>query len=175
MRYLLVIDSSGSHAAQEKMRRVKGAAVGLLNRALRKDDEVAIIVFRGTAAQVLLEPSRILQDAVTALEYLPTGGRTPLAQALDLAKTYVTASTLLILMTDGRANVGMGTEDPWQEALQIASQLHCPSLVIDTEDAAQPLGRSRELAEALRAQYVALENLRDSDILEVALPQSARV
>jgi magnesium chelatase subunit D len=175
MRYLLVIDSSGSHAAQEKMRRVKGAAVGLVNRSFKKDDEVAIIVFRGTAAQVLLEPSRILQDAVTALEYLPTGGRTPLAQALDLAKTYVTASTLLILMTDGRANVGVRGGDPWQEALQIASQLRCPSLVIDTEDAAQPLGRSRELAEALRAQYVALENLRDSDILGVALPQSARV
>ncbi|MBB6144933.1 magnesium chelatase subunit D [Silvibacterium bohemicum] len=175
MRYLLVIDSSGSHAAQEKMRRVKGAAVSLLNRSFRKDDEVAIIVFRGTAAQVLLEPSRIVQDAVTALEYLPTGGRTPLAQALDLAKTYTTESTLLILMTDGRANVGMGAEDPWQEALQIASQLHCSSLVIDTEDAAQPLGRSRELAEALRAEYVALENLQDSDVLQIALPQSARV
>ena len=59
-RYLFVIDSSGSHAAQERMRLVKGAAAGLLARSFKKDDEVAMIVFRGTAAQVVLEPTRIM-------------------------------------------------------------------------------------------------------------------
>jgi magnesium chelatase subunit D len=169
IRYLLVIDSSGSHAAQERMRLVKGAAAGLLARSFKKDDEVAIIVFRGTAAQVVLEPTRTMNDAITALEYLPTGGRTPLAHALDLARSYVTPSTLLILLTDGRANVPLQTSDPWQEAMEIARQLRCPALVVDTENAAQSLGQSRKLAEALRAEYVALENLGDSDNLVIAL------
>ena len=86
-RYLFLIDSSGSHAAQERMRLVKGAAAGLLERSFKKDDEVSIIVFRGSTAQVVLEPSRIMDDATSALDYLPTGGRTPLAHALDLART----------------------------------------------------------------------------------------
>jgi magnesium chelatase subunit D len=169
IRYLFVIDSSGSHAAQERMRLVKGAAAGLLARSFKKDDEVAMIVFRGTEAKVVLEPTRTMNDAITALEYLPTGGRTPLAHALDLARSYVTPSTVLILLTDGRANVPLRMSDPWQEAMEIARQLRCPALVIDTEKAAQSLGQSRKLAEALGAEYVALENLEDSDNLVIAL------
>jgi magnesium chelatase subunit D len=171
IRYLFVIDSSGSHAAHERMRLVKGAATGLLARSFKKDDEVAMIVFRGTTAQVVLEPSRTMNDAITALEYLPTGGRTPLAHALDLARSYVTPSTLLILLTDGRANVPLRASDPWQEAIEIASQLRCPALVIDTEGAAQSVGQSRKLAEALGAEYVALENLQESDLI-IALQRS---
>jgi magnesium chelatase subunit D len=162
-RYLFLIDSSGSHAAQERMRLVKGAAVGLLERSFKKDDEVAIIVFRGSAAQVVLEPSPNQADARSALEYLPTGGRTPLAHALDLARPYVTPSTLVIVLTDGRANVGLRMGDPWQEALAVASDLHCRSLVIDTETGAQLHGRSVKLAEALGARYVTLEALQQSD------------
>ena len=171
IRYLFVIDSSGSHAAQERMRLVKGATAGLLNRSFKMNDEVAMIVFRGTAAQVMLEPTRILQEATIALEYLPTGGRTPLAHALDLSRTFITPSTLLILLTDGRANVPLHDGDPWQDALEAASQLHCPALVIDTEIAAQPLGQSRKLADALGARYVALENLAESEEWAIALQQ----
>ena len=156
-RYLFVIDSSGSHAAQERMRLVKGAASSLLTRSFKNGDEIAIIVFRGADAWVLLEPSRALHEATTALEYLPTGGRTPLAHALDLAKKYLTPATVLILLTDGRANVPLGSGDPWQEALDIASQIKVPALVIDTENSAERLGRSLRLAEALSAEYVRLE------------------
>ena len=167
-RYLFVIDSSGSHAAQERMRLVKGAVRDLLGRSFKKDDEVAMIVFRGATAQVLLEPTGIMQEATTALEYLATGGRTPLAHALDLARAYVTPSTILILLTDGRANVALHREDPWQEALEVARQLRSAALVIDTENAAQPLGRCRALADALEARYIVLENLQDIDCLVIA-------
>jgi magnesium chelatase subunit D len=122
----------------------------------------------------VLEPTRILEEAATALEYLPTGGRTPLAHALEVARGYVTPSTLMILLTDGRANVPIGGGDPWQEAMQLASQMHCPALVIDTETASQPLGQSLELARALGARYVSIENLSDSDELLIALSQMPR-
>jgi magnesium chelatase subunit D len=177
MRYLFVIDSSGSHAAQERMRLVKGAASGLLTRSFRNGDEVAIIVFRGTSAQVVLEPTRTLQEAVAAFEYLPTGGRTPLAHALDLARRYLTAATVLILLTDGRANVAVGAGDPWQEALEIASEIKTPALVIDTESSSERLGRPRKLAEVLAAEYVCLENLDVQEEIVLALqrlPMEAR-
>ncbi len=168
-RYLFLIDSSGSHAAQERMRLVKGAALSLLTRSFKNGDEVAIIVFRGTSAQVLLEPSRSLHEASTALEYLPTGGRTPLADALNVAKTYLTSTTVLILLTDGRANVPLGTGDPWQEALDVASQIKARALVIDTENSTERLGRPLKLAEALAAQYVQLESPELNEAVGVAL------
>jgi magnesium chelatase subunit D len=168
-RYLFVIDSSGSHAAQERMRLVKGAANSLLARSFKNGDEVAVIVFRGAEAQVVLEPTQALHNAATALEYLPTGGRTPLAHALDLARSYVTPATVLIVLTDGRANVPLRDGDPWHEALEIAAQIKTPALVIDTETANERLGRPRKLAEVLGAEYVALENLESSGDLIMTL------
>jgi magnesium chelatase subunit D len=157
-RYLFVIDSSGSHAAQERMRLVKGAASSILSRSFKNGDEVAIIVFRGNSAQVVLEPTHSMHDALTALEYLPTGGRTPLAHALSLAQGYVTSTTILVLMTDGRANVASVGGEPWQEALEMATKLKTRALVIDTEQSAERLGRPRTLAEVLGAEYVSLDS-----------------
>jgi magnesium chelatase subunit D len=157
-RYLFVIDSSGSHAAQQRMRLVKGTANSLLSRSFKSGDEVAIIVFRGTQAQILLEPSTALEEAISVLEYLPTGGRTPLAHALDLARTYLTPATVLILLTDGRANVPLEAGDAWQDALNTAAQITASALVIDTDISLEHLGRSRTLAASLGASYVQMES-----------------
>jgi magnesium chelatase subunit D len=164
-RYLFLIDSSGSHAAQERMRLVKGAVSSLLTHSFKNGDEIAIIVFRGTSAQVMLEPTRLPQDALAVLEYLPTGGRTPLAHALTIAQSYITPATVLILLTDGRANVAFASDDPWQEALNLASQIHTPTLVIDTEDSNERLGRPRQLAEVLGAEYLSLATLEAGDVV----------
>jgi magnesium chelatase subunit D len=177
MRYLFVIDSSGSHAAQERMRFVKGAASSLLADSFKNGDEIAIIVLRGPSAQVVLELTQSLHDAITVLEYLPTGGRTPLAHALDLARTYVTETTVLVPLTDGRANVALGTGDPWQEAVDIACQIKARALVIDTENSTERIGRPRDLARALGAESVSLDNLEVNDHIVLALqrlPNGAR-
>jgi len=163
-RYLLLIDSSGSHAARERMRFVKGAASSLLTHSFRNGDEIAIVTFRGTAAQVILEPTPMPADAYAALEYLPTGGRTPLAHALTLAREYLTPATILILLTDGHANVALAAGDPWQEALTAARQIQTSALVIDTEDSRELLGRPRQLAEALHAEYVSFAELEGGDM-----------
>ncbi|GGH00941.1 ATP-binding protein [Silvibacterium dinghuense] len=167
VRYLFLIDSSGSHAMQEKMARVKGAVLDLLHRGFRRNDEVAMIVFRGTDAKVLLEPSQILDDARTALEYLPTGGRTPLAHALELAKAYLTSSTVMIVLTDGRANVALRGGDPWIEAKEIASRLRTRSLVIDTAPPEDPFHRAAELGEVLGARSIALADLPALEIFSL--------
>ena len=166
-RYVFLIDSSGSHAAHEKMRMVKGAVLAILASSFHKDDEVVLIAFRGTDAHVLLEPSHQIEDAATALEYLPTGGRTPLAHSLELAKTYLTPTTFLILLSDGRANVAISGGDPWQEALDRARELNCRALVVDTEGPNDPMRRISELADALRAKAVKLAELENLNILDL--------
>lgn len=176
-RYLFVIDSSGSHAVQERMRLVKGAVSSLLTRSFKNGDEVSLIAFRGTAAQVLLEPSDSLEEAITTLEYLPTGGRTPLAHGLDLARAFLTSTTVLILMTDGRTNVPLHSGDAWQDAIDIASQIKSASLVIDTENSSERLGRSRALSEALNGAYIELESREfnsDAFIALQSLPVGSR-
>lgn len=166
-RFLFVVDSSGSHAAQQRMRLVKGAISSLLTRSFKRDDEVAMIVFRGTSAQVILEPTEVLPDAVAALEYLPTGGRTPLAAALHQAKSYITPSTLVVLLSDGRANIAIDGGDPWQEALAVARSMACSAVVVDTEIGEQRLGQCAELAETLGARYVSLEEFGEMEHLSI--------
>jgi magnesium chelatase subunit D len=166
-RYLFVIDSSGSHAAQQRMRLVKGAISSLLTRSFKRDDEVAMIVFRGTSAQVVLEPTQVLADALATLEYLPTGGRTALAAGLDCARGYLTPETLLVLLTDGRANTPLHGGDPWQEALDTARLMNCNAIIVDTETGAQRLGQCAQLAEVLGARCLSLEALVETELFSI--------
>jgi magnesium chelatase subunit D len=167
-RYLFLVDSSGSHAVRERMRSVKGAIESLLSRSFERGDEVAIVVFRGTAAVAVLEPTSNLPDAFTALEYLPTGGRTPLAHGLQLALTYVTSKTFLVVLTDGRANYPMDGGDPQQDALAIAADFKCPTLVVNTEISENSMGLAIELAEALHARCLTLDELPNVGKLRVS-------
>lgn len=158
-RYLFVIDASGSLAAQQRMRLVKGAVEGLLGHSVRRRDEVAIVAFRGASADVVLPPTSDLEQARQALRYLPTGGRTPLAHALDVAAGLVTDDSLLVLLTDGRANVPSRTDDPWADALESAARLCCPALVVDSESGAHVTGRAADLAARMRATHIRLDDL----------------
>jgi magnesium chelatase subunit D len=166
-RYLLLVDSSGSHAAQQRMRLVKGAISALLARSFQRGDEVAMIVFRGTTAEVVLEPTEMLADAMAVLEYIPTGGRTPLTAALHRAQSYLTPTTLLILLTDGRANVPLHGGDPWQEALHTARHMSCTAVVVDTEAVAERLGQCATLAETLGARHLSLGELTEIEHLSI--------
>lgn len=166
-RYVFVVDSSGSHAVQERMRMVKGAVSGLIESAHGRHDEVVVIACRGGAATVLVEPTPALADVQRALEYLPTGGRTPLAHALELAAAHITDATVVVLVTDGHANVASKGDDPWGDALTAASAIRCPSLVIDSEDDRHATGRPRELADAMRGTYVRLADLDHASVLRV--------
>ncbi|WP_407572180.1 VWA domain-containing protein [Deinococcus altitudinis] len=159
----LVIDASGSHAQGGRMGAVKGAALALLG-TLGSADQAAVIAFRGAQAELLCPPSQGAA-ARQALEYLPTGGRTPLAHALELATELLAGADFtggtLALFTDGRANVPTRTGDPWQDTLSAAQTLRAtlPTLdiqLIDTESGPRTLGRSRLLAEALGAAYSVL-------------------
>ncbi len=167
IRFIFVVDSSGSHAAQQRMRAVKGAVAGLLQSSVDRKDEVAVISFRGPRAEIVLQPCRDIEAAHRVLEFLPTGGRTPLAHALELARTLVTPSSLLILLTDGRANVALAGGDPWTEALNSAGRLTCPSILVDSSIDTSTAEGSAALASAMRARTIRLEELWGETLLDV--------
>lgn len=165
---LFVVDASGSMAAQRRMEAVKGAVLMLLTDAYQRRDEVAVISFRGEAAQVLLAPTRSVDRAEQGLRELPTGGRTPLPHALQLALETLAqadgaAPPLLVLLSDGKANVALDDGgDAWRESLALAQMLAeraVPALVLDTETGYLRLGRAAQLAQALGAECLTLEQL----------------
>jgi magnesium chelatase subunit D len=170
VRFIFVIDASGSHAAQQRMRAVKGVATALLKSSVDRKDEVAVICFRGAKAEIVLEPCRDADAAQRALEFLPTGGRTPLAHALHLAASLVNPASVVILLTDGRANVPLATSDPWVDALTAAQQLTCACVLVDSSIGASPAGAMESLASSMRARLIRLDDLNEEALLNL-LPQ----
>ena len=166
---LFVVDASGSMAALRRMQLVKGTVLALLRDAYERRDEVGVIAFRGAEAELLLPPTRSVEAADRHLRNLPTGGRTPLAHALRLADEVLSRSSaatrpepLLIVLSDGRANVSLdhGPGDPWEQSLECARILFSkaiPALVLDTEAGYVRMGRAQELAQALGARSLSLE------------------
>jgi magnesium chelatase subunit D len=169
---VFVVDASGSMAARQRMAAVKGTVLRLLESAYEQRDQVAVIAFRGTRAEIVLAPTTSVDVAQRALHELPTGGRTPLAHALMLARQLVgnqrPASAgwcpLLVVLSDGRANVSLPDVpgDAWQQTMQAAGELaaaRIPALVLDAEAGYIRLGLTQELATALGAEYLALDDL----------------
>lgn len=173
---LFVVDASGSMAARRRMEAVKGAVLGLLQSAYEERDHVAVLAFRGPEATLLLPPTRSIDAAEQALRSLPTGGRTPLAHALRMAGELIAKTrrspagmpVLLIVLTDGKANVALPglSGDPWQQALTAAAELAgTASLIFDTDAGYIRSGRARQLADALAAECLTLEDLSAETLL----------
>ena len=171
---LFLVDASGSMGARKRMAAVKGAVLSILQDAYQKRDTVGIAAFRGQQAKVLLPFTRSVDLAEKQLKSLPTGGMTPLAEGLRVAGELLQANRirqkqaaqLLILVSDGRANAGR-TEDPFQEALEVAKKLSAEpftSVVLDTEQGYARFGMAKEIAQALDAEYCPLNQISQQEI-----------
>ena len=163
---LFVVDASGS-SALHRLAEAKGAVELLLADCYVRRDQVALIAFRGKVAELLLPPTRSLVRAKRSLSGLPGGGGTPLATAIDTAASVAEGlrrrgqSPVVVLLTDGRANVARdgsgGRERAQSEATQAARQLaalQVPLLFIDTSP--KPQEAAAHLAGAMRARYIPL-------------------
>ena len=179
---LFVVDGSGSMGAQRRMVETKAAIMSLLLDAYQKRDKVAMVVFRGRTAQVVLPPTNSVERAARLLADLPIGGRTPLAAGLAEAAGVLrrvlrkepNIMPLVIVMTDGRANAALGEGVPRDEALRIALALHerfetTQFVVVDTEaPGVVRLELARQLAGVLGASYFKVEDLRAEDLVSIA-------
>lgn len=160
---VFVVDASGS-AAVQRLAEAKGAVELLLADCYVRRDEVAVVAFRGDSAEVLLPPTRSLLRARRSVAGLPGGGGTPLAAGLLAAQQLADdavrrgATPVLVLLTDGRANVtleGQGDRrTAREEANTVARRIAAtgqPAVVIDTSR--RPGAAAAELAKALAADY----------------------
>lgn len=165
---IFVVDASGS-AALHRLAEAKGAVELLLAESYVRRDSVALISFRGTTAEVQLAPTRSLARAKKRLSTLPGGGGTPLAAgiaaAVDLADPVRRRGDIpaIVLLTDGRANIGLdgtpgrpaGEEDAMVMARTLGHQ-GFDTLLIDIASTTRPFARI--LAETMGALYLPLPN-----------------
>jgi magnesium chelatase subunit D len=163
---IFVVDASGSQAFN-RLAEAKGAVELLLADCYVRRDRVAVLAFRGAGAQILLPPTRSLVRAKRSLAGLPGGGGTPLAAGIDAG--FVMADGIrrrggtptIVLLTDGRANVGQdgkgGRVRADADAMAAARQVRAArltALLVDTSPRPHPA--SQRLAAEMDARYVPL-------------------
>jgi magnesium chelatase subunit D len=178
---IFVVDASGSMAARDRMAAVGGAALSLLRDAYQRRDKVAVITFRGQQAQVLLPPTSSVHVAGRRLARFDTGGKTPLAQGLLVARDLVMREkakdrarrSLVVVLTDGRAT---GGPDPLGRTRSAAARLvaeGAAAVVVDCETSYVRLGLAEELARQLGAPAVRLAHLRADALAQVVKTEAA--
>jgi magnesium chelatase subunit D len=161
---VFVVDASGSMALQ-RLSEAKGAVELLLADCYVRRDRVALVAFKGSGADLLLAPTRSLVAAKRALQGLPGGGGSPIAAGFEAAARLVHSlrhegdNTVLVVLTDGKANLTRdgkpGREQAMQEAKSLARQLSVLAdkrLLIDTSVRSEAM--ANDLAKALNAVYL---------------------
>lgn len=173
----LVIDKSGSMAADDKMSRVKESLRTLLSK-LRPDDIVSIVVF-DTDARVLFPASRIGDgyELRRAIDRIEPDGSTNINGGLMLGYREAKknfrkdATNRVILLTDGIANVGV--VEPKQIAAN-SSELNGQGIDLSTIGVGLDLDNDllRTLAKSGRGLYHFISDYQDIEKVFVNEVQS---
>ncbi|MDR8386043.1 VWA domain-containing protein [Pseudomonas sp. JL2] len=160
--WLVIIDASASTRRHQALSDGKGLLAQLFDDAYRQRARLALLTASGSAPAWQVQGLKDSAGLRDWLDGLGAGGGTPLLAALTEAgrwltarrKRYPTEQQRVLLMTDGRVKQQL-TLPP----------LDCPSLLIDIERGPIRLGRARQLAGQLGAQYRHIdEGLPGSDV-----------
>ncbi|MFN4196581.1 MAG: AAA family ATPase [Caldimicrobium sp.] len=181
---IFVVDGSGSMGVNERMKEAKGAIFSLLIDSYKKREKVSMIVFRKDKAEIVLPLTSSLELAKKRLEEIPTGGKTPLSAALleayklirSIMRKFPKSRILVILITDGKANVSLSGGSVLEELQKICLVLrgipYVDYIIIDTEK--KGIIRSdyaKNLALWLSAQYFSIEALKSEIISNLVKKQ----
>ena len=171
---LFLVDASGSLGVRKRMATVKGAIMSMLRDSYVKRDRIGLMAFRRDSAEMILPPTKSVEYSYKCLEEMPTGGKTPLGEALIRVNEYMTAYArchigercYIILVTDGRANVplqeGMNANEEVQKMAEDISIPHVKWIVVDASASFPRFDNAEKLAEKMGARYFRLEDL-DAD------------
>ena len=177
---VFVVDASGSMGAGKRMIETKGAILSLLMDAYQKRDKVAMVAFKGDSAEVLLSPTSSIELAHKLLEELPVGGKTPLCHGISLGYQIIQSYfrkdphiyPLLILISDGKANVSQYGGKPLSEAMEVADEIkndtRVNTAVVDVEKPGLiSFGLAHQLSVQMGARYFKTDNLKANTLVEV--------
>jgi magnesium chelatase subunit D len=174
--------------------------ISLLLDAYQKRDKVALITFKGDAAEVLLPPTNSTDLAKKLLEDLPAGGKTPLGHGLlkahELLQNTIRrdphTTPLMVLISDGEANVGVRSDRSYEgpgysmlidELFEIAKMIRedkrIKTLVIDTEEkrfsvfrnATTSPSMAQRIAKAMGSSYCKIEDFKAGGIVRAVKQQ----
>lgn len=181
---LFVVDCSGSMGTQRRLLATQGAILSLLVDAYQRRDRVGLVTFREQSAAVVLRPTSSIELAKTAFQSLATGGTTPLSRGLLTGYELIQQELrrerklipVLILVSDGWANVSMGDTAPVEEAALLGEIIRARkirSVVLGTGGQGWRMSDGRvfapaeELAVAMGGEFYPMDEISAKRILEV--------
>jgi len=177
---VFVVDASGSMGTGKRMIETKGAILSLLLDAYQKRDKVAMVAFKADRAEVLLPPTSSIELAHKLLEELPTGGKTPLCHGISLGYQIIQSYfrkdphiyPLLILISDGKANMSQYGGKPVSEAMEVAEEIkndnRVNTVVVDVEKSGLiSFGLAHQLSLQMGARYFRIEDLKSDTLVEI--------
>lgn len=184
---IFIVDGSGSMGAQKRMVAAKGAVQSLLMDCYQKRDMVAMIVFRKSRAEVVLEPTASVEHATRRLKEIPVGGKTPLGAGLleayrlleRVGRKRPETRFLFLLITDGRANQSITEMSPDEEVSRIAALISehpgIDIVVVDTEEKGRftTLDRAASIAAMLGADYYTIDDLKADYLMNIVMTNKA--
>ncbi|MDL9944767.1 VWA domain-containing protein [Gordonia sp. ABSL11-1] len=164
---VFVVDLSGSMTARRRLSAVSEICVDLLRDSYTRRDRVAVVVARGATASVAVPPTRSVDIAVRRLADIRTGGRTPLAEGLTAASELVERAArrepqrrpMLVVLTDGRATAGRDAAARARAVAATIGRRGLESVVVDCEQGMIRLGLAGELAAAMGARCLPMDEL----------------
>ncbi|MCG6983218.1 MAG: VWA domain-containing protein [Deltaproteobacteria bacterium] len=177
---LFLLDASGSMGANRRMVLTKGIILSIVNDAYHKRDQVALLAFRAAHTELLLPFTRSPLVAKYHLRDLAVGGKTPLGLGLKEAEILLKAESLknpkvkpvLIIVSDGKGNVALEYDDPYDEAMHYAERVKrspIEGVFIDTEEDPCSFGYGRQVARAMGAHYMLAEDIVSRGMIELPL------
>ncbi|GAB7090215.1 VWA domain-containing protein [Halorubrum luteum] len=168
---VFVVDASAS--MRPAMADAKGTVMSLLQDAYERRDEVAFVAVAGEQAEIVLPPTDSVTLAARHLKELPTGDRTPLPSGLAEATRLVTRAdadaSLVVVVTDGRANVAEGSPTAkTREAARRLARADCETVVVDASDDGDRTGLIGVLASETGSRRIPLSELSAERVAETA-------
>ncbi|WP_249412045.1 VWA domain-containing protein [Pseudomonas sp. Seg1] len=154
--WLVIVDASASTRRHQALRDAKGLLAQLFDDAYRQRARLALLTASGAAPKWQVQGLKASSGLRVWLDALGAGGGTPLLAALAQAQQWLTVrrkrfpaeQQRLLVVTDGRLKAWSGLPT-----------LDCPGLLIDIERGPIRLGRARDLAGALAADYRHIDDL----------------
>ncbi|ARS91385.1 VWA domain-containing protein [Natrarchaeobaculum aegyptiacum] len=167
---VFAVDASAS--MRPAMATAKGVVLELLQDSYEHRDDVAFVAFAGEDADVLLPPTDSVSLAARHLKDLPSGDRTPLPAGLETAREVLeraeSDASVVVLVTDGRANVADGS--PTEATRRAARRLGRTgaSVLVVEAGADSRAGLAGVVADETNGERVALEALSVDRVRETA-------